>query len=52
MRRACRLPAATAAPITQKSGPAPSAAPPKPNTSGIEADAKLIVIERSAIASP
>jgi glutaredoxin len=51
-RRASRLPAATAAPITQNSTGTPSAAPATPNSSGIVALEKLIVIERSAIASP
>ena len=52
MRRADRLPAPTAAAMIQNSAAAPSAAPPRPNISGITALEKLIVIERNAIASP
>ena len=52
MRRAATLPAPTAAPMIQNSAAAPSAAPATPNSSGISALDRLIVIERSAIASP
>src|SRR5207245_9396061 len=51
-RRAGTLPAATATPISQNSEATPSAAPTAPNNSGISELEKLIVIERSAIASP
>ena len=52
MRLAGTLPAPTAAPITQNRVEAPTAAPSAPNSSGINALDRLIVIERSAIASP
>ena len=38
--------------MIQNSPDAPSAVPPRPNISGISALDRLIVIERSAIASP
>ena len=52
MRRAGQLPAPTAALISQNSEPAPIAPPNTPNSSGIMALEALIVIERSAMASP
>ena len=51
-RRAGHAPAPTIAPIAQNSAATPSALPTRPKASGITVLEKLIVIDRSAMASP